>query len=254
MKCQHCGAEYDDRSPVCPYCQSENIQEAERRKKEALAAYDKEALQMRKEMEGYAKKKARTLTWWILRITGILFLAAALITAGILIAGKLWAGHSYKRDQAHLEKLNEMYVQGDYAGIAEYVKENELWSVSYEKYEQIYYVQNAYDRFLEQLTQLKQLSEETVLDREKQIGYIESSASYAADDACYVLSKSAEYAKDAAILGNEACMEQFYELCTQTLLQLGCTGEETEEATLSEDGGKKVIAGRIRDYYVKVQE
>ena len=49
-------------------------------------------------------------------------------------------------------------------------------------------------------------------------------------------------------------MEQFYELCTQTLLQLGCTEEETEEAALSEDGGKEVIAGRIRDYYVKVQE
>ena len=46
MICKSCGAKYDKTNLKCPYCNSENMALAKKRKKELLASYDAEAREM----------------------------------------------------------------------------------------------------------------------------------------------------------------------------------------------------------------
>lgn len=253
MICQNCGAEYKDQQLQCPYCRSENRTEAERQKARVLASYDREDQELRKEMKGYAGERAGRLTKWILCGVAALLVLAGLVTAGVILFGKLAAGHSYRQDQTHLKKLEEMYVQQDYAGIAEYVSQYGLWSAAYEKYEQIYEVQCHYSRLEEDLQTLSELAATLFSSEEEQLTHLETWAFYAAEEAAAVLSAGREYAEDNAILGNEACMSSFCEACSRLLLEAGCTEKEIQNASVQGEAGASALGSRILAYYTAAE-
>lgn len=251
MICQNCGAAYGEEELQCPYCQSENRTAAERQKKQVLAAYDLEEQKLRKEMKSYAKNRAGILTKRILWGVLLLFGIAVLVAAGVILFGKLQAGHSYQREQAHLEKLEAMYGQQDYAGIADYVRKHELWSASYKKYEQIYELQYHYQRLKDAMCQLEELSAADFSSEEKRLSCLETWASSAAKDAAALLASAREYAEDQAILGNESCMEDYGQACSRLLLELGCTEEEIRQAADAAESGETVLENRILRFYTE---
>lgn len=254
MICQNCGAEYKDGQLQCPYCRTENRTEAERQKAHRLASYDREEQKLRREMKSYSKERARKLTKWILCGVSALLVIACLVTAGLLLFGKLGAGYSYRKDQAHLKKLEELYVQQDYAGIADYVSEYGLWSATYEKYEQIYEVQQHYRRLEEDLLMLSEIAGTAFDSEENRLSYLETWADSAAGEAAAVLSAGKEYAEDKAILGNEACMNFFCEACSRLLTELGCTKEEIQNASGLGEAGEAAMVSRIVAYYTATAE
>lgn len=228
MICKFCNGEYPSDVPVCPYCGTENEEVADRRKKEILTGYDKEERDIRKQAEEFPKKAAHKLTKYILMgIAGVL--AAGIVIALIsILVGKLSVNLSYKNEQVHLEKLEELYQTGDYAAIKTYLRKHDLWSRDFEKYSQVAEAYEKYVHMEEAAEEIEEIISEGVMTYEEKVElcsyWMENILEYAAK----VLHTCDEYANDKIFLQNEEELQALYDRCTAYLKEFGFATEDIE--------------------------
>lgn len=126
MFCKNCGAEYEAEELHCPYCHAENKEAADKKKKEILEKYDMEAEQMKTQAEQYPREEARKRTNRILRGVGILLFLIVVLTIVMPVYTKISVNHAYEEQLVHTEKLEQLFVAEDYAGLKAYMTEHEL--------------------------------------------------------------------------------------------------------------------------------
>lgn len=250
MICQNCGAEYEESSLTCPYCQSENRKAALNEKNRKLSAYDKEAAAIKREMENFPKRTARKWTFYLLWGIGALFAAGCLILAGVLIFGQISANSGYEKQKKQLQTLQEYCEAEDYAAMNDYISKHDLYSSAFEKYTQIC---DIYRQLVYLKDELQYLDEVTVMegwDEAEKKECMESWLQSAMESVKNVLYYSNSYATDRAILGNEAVLQQFYEQCAAILEEMEYTEEEIEALSMVESKEEAfTFLDKMRSFY-----
>ncbi len=228
MVCKHCGAEFNDTLLQCPYCGSENRAEAKRQKKKILRGYDKEAEQMRADAELYPEKAAKKITKKLLIIIGAVLLIAVLMIVLYLIVSGQQAKANHASEKKHEEHLEELFRDGDYTGLIQYMKKEELYDRDYEKYGEVRYL---YDKYLTMQISAEeaysiihdpQLAERDVKDLASY--WVEKFLRCANDTLC----ESTIYIDDKVFWGNEEVLKEIRDEVLQELLIRGFTEEEIQ--------------------------
>ncbi|MGN0341250.1 MAG: hypothetical protein ACI4DO_00490 [Roseburia sp.] len=132
--CKNCGAEYDENTERCPYCGGDNFKKSVQTHEEKLRDLHEE----KKKWENMPDKVAHRMTSFTAK--GIIFaVIGVMVFCLLLFAGiKLKNRIVNNRDETAIEKLEEMYQKGDYAGILEYMDTLENpYQKKFEKYYQI---------------------------------------------------------------------------------------------------------------------
>lgn len=225
MICQNCGAKFAKNSIRCPYCHSENVQVAERQKREILAGYDKEAAAMAKSVP---QKAVRRWTFYLFCAMGILLAVGIVAAIAAVVVSRLSAGMAYDQEQRHQRKLEAFCEQGEYQALSDYLREEELYGGAYEKYWQVKTVYQSYTNLQDDMKSIREvLAEDSLSDEEKEAlcGYwIES----VLENGAVVLTESRSAIEDRAILGNEALLEGWYEEGRLLLEEAGLSQEEID--------------------------
>lgn len=131
MICGNCGADFDDKVTVCPFCGAENLSAAKREQEEELLAIRKKTENLKALPDKVVKKSTHVL------ICTVTILAAVfLVVCGIvLIVSRSRAANALELQQTQLRTLEEYYVSGDYEQMGEYLEEVEnSYASAFEKY------------------------------------------------------------------------------------------------------------------------
>ncbi len=234
MVCNQCGAEYKKDLLQCPYCHSENKKEAKRQKRRILESYDREAAEIKREVEKYSEKAANKATkYLVLGVCAILALGVLLIIL-YLLCSKILFKMEYAGEEANIAKLESYFGAGDYESLCAYMDEKNLYDRDYDKYGEIWDVYDCLRDMDEARAQIATINGYTFSKEEKWqsaefwLGmYVESAGK--------VLSFSKEYSEDRVFRGNEEALLQLKEEALKELEEVGFTREEidrlyTEEA------------------------
>ena len=245
MICKSCGAEYDNACIRCPYCETENSEAMGKWKKGILQNYDREAAGIRKEMENYPQKTAEKQTKKIVFIVGLLAIIGIFLTFLFIMFGKLSVRIQYKQEQAHLNRLEELYQEEKYQEIDEYIRKNDLFGRNYQKYVQVVNINKAIEGMDVDLEKIQMIVAENFSMEEKimQCDYWMNDVLHQAG---YVLRTSREYADDQFFLENEQVLKKFYEDCVKKLVEWGYTEDEISQITQwDEDIEKKDLVQKL---------
>ena len=225
MICKSCSAEYDDNVLVCPYCGSENKEAARELKEDILENYDREAEQIEKMAEQYPEKTARKWTKTIVCVAAVVLALGIVLGIIAIVAGKISVNVGYKSSQKHLERLEALYMAGDYAGIEEYLDQKDLYDVTYEKYTEIERVYT-YDTYIKSDMQFVEdiLSGEMTDDDKEE--HVRIWCESILKDASLAIEMSRKYSEDMQFLGNEDVLKDFYKETVSRLTEFGFTEEE----------------------------
>lgn len=143
MICKNCGGTYEETQELCPYCGAEN----EKRARMVQREYVEQKRDLVDEVQStVAKKKAKRISNYV---AGICFLAVVVF---LVYAAGTWAISKKQSEQAleqQMKKINalESYYQNEeFDQMAEYIRENRIYGVSYGKYTEIADLYTAYKR------------------------------------------------------------------------------------------------------------
>lgn len=251
ITCVSCGAKYDRKEIRCPYCYTENRAEAKKQKQQILAGYDREAEDIREDMKTYPKRTARKWTGYLVKGIVVLFIIGVLVTAGILIYGRLSTKKDYNQNKEHLETLEGFLQDGDYDELADYISEYELYDNCFDPYLQIRSVYWDY-QYLEDLVEsMGNVKEYTGFSKEEQISLLQDWSVSVVNQGQWVLNKCRGYMEDMAILGNEEILQKLYENSEQILLDSGLTKEEIAALSVcGEEQERIVYAEKVQAFFV----
>lgn len=237
MICKNCGAEYPDSDLQCPYCRTENIKVALRRKKEILQGYDKEEKQIRAETAEFPKKTVNKWTKYIIIALGIAAAVGVLFGIIALIGTIVSTDYEYQKKQDYEKELEKLFVAGDYAAMDEYMTEEEIRG--YDKYDQVcdmygYYlrIKEGYDGIMEGNIDMYDNRQEWEESQEYLFKSVLSGGMRLADD-------YERYGQDNIFLGNEDALEELYEAGMKELEKYGFTKEDMEQLVQDEEGPKR---------------
>lgn len=151
ITCASCGARYDDKEKVCPYCGAENAAVSVKEQMDYLAAMEEKKNRLNDEVPRQKTKRALTkITKGGMVVAG-LFVVFALLAAGASI---LAARQRRAFQQEALETLEGYYVRNDYDSMLEYMeKHDDLYSATYDKYDylsEVYYYYQSGKEYLEE--------------------------------------------------------------------------------------------------------
>ena len=131
MKCANCGADLAPDTLICPFCGSENTEEArEQHEEELQEIYDKigDDRAVENEVVHKANRSAGKLA--LLIICGI-----AVICLAVYVISGLRARNAYRDQHGALNVMEQYYQDGDYEAAAAYYEAHELSGPTYGKYE-----------------------------------------------------------------------------------------------------------------------
>lgn len=97
MKCESCGAEYADNLSVCPYCSGENEAAAQREQQQTLKGYQKATENVISLPEKIAKKASKGVSWIILAIIVLFFVAVGVVWTVTKIQAKYGVGNQNEK-------------------------------------------------------------------------------------------------------------------------------------------------------------
>ena len=259
MICEYCGGEYGDDVVSCPYCHAENKDAAKARQADILAGYDKEAEAIKKEADLYPVKMARK--WSAKVVLGIV--AGAVICLLLLALFKYVLDvedrNSLAREQKKLAEMDAFLEAEDYAGLEEYLFLKNIKVYEYEKYEQVIYVYNRYELFLETEADIRKyavyLDPAYINDLPKSESaeslakrYVNNILGNSGD----VIEKYLQHGKDTTFLGNEEALEKIYEDTVTELKKYGLTDEEIMQLPDEEDAPDwNTMVKKVSDYCLK---
>ncbi len=131
MKCVNCGAKLAPDTLICPFCGSENTEEArEQHEEELQEIYDKIGDDRAVENEVVHKANRSAGKIALFAICGIAFICLAVY----MISG-LRARNAYRDQHGALNVMEQYYQAGDYEAAADYYETHELSGPTYGKYE-----------------------------------------------------------------------------------------------------------------------
>ncbi|MGN0130959.1 MAG: hypothetical protein ACI4AA_00805 [Lachnospiraceae bacterium] len=132
MKCKECGADFDEHLAECPFCGALNYTGAEEAYLNHLEKIRDDLSEMADDSEEAYKKTMKKSTLIIIIVLCCLILAAGLITGLFFLFrsslfptdnGDLQKAQMLWRNQ-YMDTLDEMYVEGDYDGILNFLNEH----------------------------------------------------------------------------------------------------------------------------------
>lgn len=251
MICKSCSAEYDDNILVCPYCGSENKKAAQELKEDILEAYDKEAEMIQKTAEQYPEKTARKWTKTIVRVVVVIIILGIIVSIVAIVAAKLSVSAGYKKEQRHLSELEELYQAGDYAAVETYLRDKELWSSAYEKYDEIARVYAYYAYMENDMKHIEDILSSEISGEEKP-EVITPWCENVLEDAASTMELSKKYAEDMQFLGNEEELTNLYEDVVTQLEQMGYSKEEIDFIEqIKKDNIPEELLDKLLDFYLE---
>ncbi len=131
--CPNCGAEFDAAEPVCPYCGAENVKASIREQLDYLEEIDKKE----KALADLPEQKSRKVNRKIGKTALMAGIAILIILCTVALMGANSLRHSREKYDQSIEQLEQWYVANDYESIDKYLRENELYSASYDKYQKL---------------------------------------------------------------------------------------------------------------------
>lgn len=139
MKCNACGAEIDNQAVVCPYCGSEQMENARQEHTREVNALKAETEKVRRSIRSHdvSKVNQKITKIFVLLVVGILLLLGISALTGI-VKNKI---KLVSQDKALL-KLEEYYQTADYEKLTEYYESlDDVYGGRFEKYRRVYDVQ-----------------------------------------------------------------------------------------------------------------
>lgn len=242
MICPNCGAEYPDEAVRCPHCQSENERIVQKRKKEVLNAFDREAEQLKTELPRKKVQKISTVIWIVL--AGLV----VMILFGLLF-GTVWTKYSakikYTNTKRHIAQMEELLENEKYQEFFKYADQIDLWESSYLKYKQIYDVGERRLRWMYQEYETYcgylEREEEWLTDTERE-KYMVLYMTDVLEDAADTLQLTKQYIYDRVILGNEKLLQEWENALLSFLeTELGMSPEDVEELRKYEGKDETVL-------------
>lgn len=258
MICINCGGEYADNLLKCPYCGTQNDIVAEEEKRSTLKSYDAQAKEIEKEEKAYPKKRANELTKKILKVIGILALAAVFATLLFNAFVRRMDAKEYAGVDKDKKILSELMEQRDYDGMNRYLEKNGIKVSEYEIYEQVLDSYKAYTRVLEEREDLEEYagymregdSKQQIKNREIWASGMRLSISqilYNGQDVIHLYNK---YGTDAAFMGNEEQLQEIYEETVTIFKEYGYSEEEIQEIELGENSSMwEELIAKLEDYF-----
>lgn len=226
MVCANCGAAFPESELKCPYCGSENKEEAERRYSRKLEEFDQEAEEIKKLPEKMVSKSSKKLM-----IIGICGAGCAVICLlAVFAIGKISANREYKLLQRQLDQLESYYQAQSYPEMREYMAEKNIYGTAYKKY---WEVADAYYPYLEMCREIELFGEIVADgDGERILYSLQTGLRYGAD----ALDVSQSGMEDKGILGNEDVLAGINEDTVKKLKEeLGLKDEEIESLTANRE-------------------
>ncbi len=258
MICQNCGGEYTDNLLRCPYCLTENKEAAEKEKSDILKGYDAQAKDIENEAKAYPKKRANELTKKMLKVIGILVLAAIFATLLFNAFVRRMDAKEYAGVDKDKKILSELMGQRDYDGMNQYLQKNGIKGSRYEIYEQVLDAYKAYTRVLEEREDLEEYAgymregdgKQQIRNREIWASSMRLSISqilYNGQDVIHIYNK---YGTDAAFMGNEEQLKELYEETVTIFREYGYSEEEIQEIELGENSIMwDELVAKMEDYF-----
>lgn len=117
MNCKNCGAQFDEKTGICPYCGGEDKAAAGEKHKKRI----KQIISKRKEIQNIPNAIPRRVSkglWKVLAVVAIIFVIAVVII-GISSAGR--EKDQYEKEQAEKNQLETLLVQKKYDELTEYL-------------------------------------------------------------------------------------------------------------------------------------
>lgn len=228
MICNQCGAEFDNRLLQCPYCHSENRKEAKRQKRQILEGYDREAENIRKEVENYPQKVAKKWTKKLLLGIGIALAAGALLTVIYLLCTRIFVKAEYAGKDAQLAKLEELYQAGDYAALSEYMWEEDLYGRDYDKYGEVWEVYAELEDMEQAVQHMEQVSTYTTFSRDELWESFEFWSGDYISSAKRAMELADTYLNDRVFWENEDALQSLLDMTVENLTDIGFSREEID--------------------------
>ncbi|MCI5620783.1 MAG: hypothetical protein MR355_04360 [Lachnospiraceae bacterium] len=134
ITCKNCGADYDENTERCPYCGGDNFEKSVRTHQEKISGLHQE----KKRWEAMPDKVAQKMVSLTMKIVICAVIGVVLVCILLFAGTRIKNSVMNKMDAAAIEKLEEMYQNGDYTGISKYMdKLGNPTRPKYEKYNQI---------------------------------------------------------------------------------------------------------------------
>ncbi len=228
MICNQCGAEFDNRLLQCPYCHSENRKEANRQKRQILEGYDREAENIRKEAEKYTQKTAGRWTKKLLIGIGIALAIGAVLTVVYLLGSRIFVKVEYAGKDATLAKLEEFYQAGEYAALAEYMWEEDLYGRDYGKYGEVWEIYAELEDMEQAVQYMEKVNSYTTFTREELWENFEFWAEDYISSAKKAMTSADTYLHDRVFWENEEGLQYLLDATVKNLTDIGFSQEEIE--------------------------
>lgn len=168
MKCVNCGAKLAPDTLICPFCGSENTEEArEQHEEELQEIYDKigDDRAVENEIVHKANRSAGKVALLVLALLAVIFLAVYMISG-------MRARNAYRDQHTALNVMEQYYQDGDYEAVADYYEKHQLSGATYGKYKNtkdaIYWLQYARDHMENGTYYLQGVSEDAVYSEWKE--------------------------------------------------------------------------------------
>ncbi len=139
IRCQNCGAEYENTLHQCPYCQAANEVAVERDHAQALAQIDRETRELvhlpKRMVERFSGRAAKLL---ILLVVAMLVLGLGGVAVRAIQTHVSQQTEPQRREK-HLGRLDELVAARDYEEIWEYLDDHDLYGSAYQEYSDLYF-------------------------------------------------------------------------------------------------------------------
>lgn len=232
MYCTSCGAEYGETEQSCPYCGSENMALAKKRKQELLEEYDREAEEMETSVP---RQEIKRRTKRLLKLLPAVLLLAVVLAAGAGIYARVSVNWEYRAKQKHLRNLETLFQEADWSGMEAYCREHSgLYGAEFEKYREVITAYEWLTYLKENVESLEALAELSFSSEENKEETYRSWGKLVLDDAEWVLSVCRAGMEDDVFRGNEQELEALYGECAEILRGMGCTEEEIGQMAAGE--------------------
>lgn len=252
MICKNCGGTYEETQDLCPYCGAENEKRARMVQKEYIE-HRKDEIE---EFQNNApKKKAKRISDRVAILCVIVVVVFLGVAAGTWVVSKKKSEQALGQQMEQLNVLETYYQNKEYDQMAEYIREHQIYGISYRKYTEIADLFRAYKRKLPDLEMCRERlyiygsvkPEEIVWDM---------------ISAFSEMQKIDQMKQNDFIYGNEAEAMEIWNLYTDKMKEIFLLTEEEIEEKVSEfesDEDKnmeiaKIAAKRMNEAYRQEQE
>lgn len=246
MICKNCNGEFKETLLVCPYCGAENERRAREEQLEYIEDVQDKIEDLKKEAPKEAARKASNR---VVKITAVVVAVFFLLLILVWIVSRFMADTALERQNKHLEILEGYYQNSEYDKISDYMNKNDLYGISYYKYDEIamLYDRMEYDlediqRSMEQITQYEFETRDVVWEMM---------------DGLDALKKIYDMEQDGFRYGNEDAAREIEEQYIKAMTEILLLTEEEIEAAVPEYVDEEeanmelaaVVAARMNEKY-----